>query len=323
MMRILLIEDDYLFGSSIKDFLTEEDGYAVDWVREGNAAYQVTQTHEHFDLVILDLDVPQLDWRCWLEKFRDQNQGTPVLVLSANNTTDTLDVGASQYLAKSHFNIEKLSSIIRALLRRSDTQTSSNTIAFKEIMMNLDTREVMRNNVKIDLGRRQFDLLHKLLEQVNTVVPRDHLAQSMYGWDTIVSSNTLEVHISQLRWKLFGCDLRLISSEKSLDEFAIRILQRKEIIVVKRNGIYQIYFKSKSGNIHNESVSKENKKLYGFIKRYNDKFDSSGTLLNKDDDQSAFFKIIYHFVTENKGYTTLTIDYIKTIRGIGYTISDQ
>ena len=212
-MNLLVIEDDKLFGSMIEQYLSDA-GYLVDWIDNSQTARAVLDDSEQFDLVILDLDVPQLDWRCWLEKFRDQNQGAPVLVLSANNTTDTLDVGASQYLAKSHFNIEKLSSIIRALLRRSDTQTSSNTIAFKEITMNLDTREVMRDNVKFDLGRRQFDLLHKLLEQVNTVVPRDHLAQSMYGWDTIVSSNTLEVHISQLRWKLFWFDLRLISREK-------------------------------------------------------------------------------------------------------------
>lgn len=322
-MRILLIEDDELFGSSIKDFLIEEDGYAVDWVKEGNGANLALQTQAHFDVVILDLDVPQLNWQRWLGKFRDQNKRTPVLVLSANNIADTLDVGANQYLEKSHFKIEKLSSILRALLHRSDTQNTSNTITFKEITMNLDTREVVRDGLKINFGRRQFDLLHKLLEQANNVVQRDHLLQSMYSWDKVISSNTLEVHIYQLRWKLFGCDLRLVPNERLLDEFSIRILQRKEIIIVKQNDGYQIYFKSESGNIVNKAISKDNKKLYRLISLYDDHFDGYGTLLNKHDDQNTLFKAIYQFVAENKGYTTLTMDYIKSIRGIGYSMRDQ
>ena len=323
-MRILLIEDDSLFGSSIKDFLAEEDGYTVDWVNEGNAAYEVTQTNEHFDLVILDLEVPQFDWQIWLKKFREQNKRIPVLVLSANNNmTDTLDAGANQYLAKSYFKIEKLSSIIRSLLRHSDIQSTSNIISFKEITMNLSTREVLRDKVKISLSRRQFDLLHKLLKQVNTIVTRDHLTQSIYSWDTVISSNTLDVHISQLRWKLFNCDLRLVSNKTSLDEFILRISQRKEIIVVKSNDIYQIYFKSKSGKVQHEVISKDSKKLYALINRYDNKFDGDGTLLNKNDNQSILLRSIYKFVNGSKGYTTLTIDYIKTIRGIGYSISDQ
>lgn len=323
-MRILLIEDDYLFGSTIKDYLMEEEDYAVDWVTEGKEAHIMSQTQEHFDLVILDLNIPQFDWHVWAENFRVQNQRTPILVLSANDEpSNILDIGINQFLPKDYFKIEKLSSILRTLLRRSNAQSAANIIEFNDIKMDLDTRLVTNNGINVKLSRREFSLAHKLLEQVHRVVERDHLEQSIYGWDKLIKSNTLDVHIYQLRWKLFGCSIRLTSNEKLLPQLISNVMEQKEIILLKVNSTYQVYFKSESDSVNNEVIDEGDKKLYTLVNKYSTQFTDDGSLLNKDDDDRELTKVIYKFVAGQNGCTELGNGSIKTVKGIGYSITDS
>lgn len=323
-MRILLIEDDYLFGSTIKDFLTEENDYVVDWAKDGNQVSSFAKEQEHFDLVILDLELAKFSWRDWLKNFRAKHRSIPILVLSGSDEMpDTLNAGVDHYLPKRFFSSEKLSSAIHSLLRRSDSQSTATLLEFKDITMNLNSRIVTRDGKKIDLGRREFSILHKLLTQVGQVVKREQLTQSLYGWERVVSSNTIEVHISQLRWKLNGCFLRLLSSDVFLDQHKMEIRNQKEMILLKGNSVYQIYYIAESGVIKKEVISQGNKKLYNLIDQYQDKFTHKGHLLEKADTYKEMTKAIYKFVKSKNGIAQLNTDFIKTISGIGYTINED
>lgn len=321
-MRILLIEDDYLFGSTIKDFLIEEGNFVVDWARDGNQVSSFDKEQEHFDLVILDLEVPKFSWRDWVKNFRAIRQSIPILAVSGSDEIlDTLNAGVDHYLPKGFFSSEKLLSAVHSLLRRSYSQSTTTVLKFMDLTMDLSSLKVTRDGKKIDLGRREFSTLYILLSHLGQIVKREKLTQSLYGWESIVSSNTIEVHISQLRWKLNGCFLRLLASDFFLNQYKTEILSQKEIVLLKKNDSYQIYYKAKSGVIDNEVICHDNKKLYGLIDRYQSKFTREGHLLEKDDVNRKLTKAIYKFVISKKGFAQLNTDFIKTISGVGYTIN--
>ena len=209
-MRILFIEDDLLFGERVKKFLSQLE-YVVDWVQEIDRSDTVLTNQEHFDLIILDLDVPGLVWRTWLKKFRKHNQNIPILVLTASDEmSETLSAGADAHFSKRFFKKYKLLATIRALLRKSDIQSTSNALNFKDVTMNLDSRKVSVGDRSIDLNRREFAILHKLMSAKGKVVTREQLSQSVYGDEVLIDSNALEVHLVQLRRKLVGHYIKTI-----------------------------------------------------------------------------------------------------------------
>ena len=194
-MRILLVEDDPMIGEGVVDGLSAE-GYAVDWVQDGNSALIALRTTP-FSLVILDLGLPGRDGISVLHEVRSQKIHTPVLVTTARDTVADrvagLDAGADDYLIKP-FDLDELSARIRALLRRS-VGRSEPTIERGRLLIKPETREVFFNGKPVLLSIKEYALLVALAD-------RGQLEEKLYNWDTSVGSNAIEVHIHHLRKKL-------------------------------------------------------------------------------------------------------------------------
>ncbi len=204
-MRILLVEDDELLGTGVKTMLMQE-GYAVDWLKDGKAADQALRTDE-FDLVILDIGLPKLSGLEVLKRMRRRSQSEPVLLLTAKDEPQDqvvgFNTGADDYLTKP-FDLDVLCARLRALHRRM-AERAEPTIKHGDILLDPAAHHVTYKGAKLNLTRREFALLQKLLENVGRALSREQLTQSLYGWDEDVDSNALEVHIHNLR-KKFGTE---------------------------------------------------------------------------------------------------------------------
>ncbi|KTD19494.1 response regulator [Legionella israelensis] len=209
-MRLLLVEDDELLGDAVKTGLTQF-GYVVDWLKDGEAARAALKT-ETFELIILDLGLPKLSGLNLLQHIRQEGNSTPVIILTARESVEDrvkgLDSGADDYLIKP-FDLNELSARIRALVRRSQGRADA-LIHYRNITLDPAAHSVMVDNELVNVPRREFALLQKLLENSGQVLSREQLMQSIYGWDEDVDSNALEVHIHNLRKKLNANFIRTI-----------------------------------------------------------------------------------------------------------------
>jgi len=205
-MRILIVEDDPQLGDGLTVGLRQA-GFAVDWVRDGQAADNALQT-EDFDLVVLDLGLPRLSGMDVLSRARARGQRVPILILTARDATGDkvagLDAGADDYLVKP-IDLDELSARIRALSRRSAGRAVP-LLVHGNIALDPAAHEVTLDGLAVELSSREFSLLQMLLESAGRVLTRSQLEQSMYGWRDEPDSNALEVHIHHLRKKL-GSDL--------------------------------------------------------------------------------------------------------------------
>lgn len=201
-MRLLLVEDDHLLGDGISAGL-KQDGYTVDWVQDGEAADHALQ-HEHFDIVVLDINLPRLSGIEVLKRLRDRRSSVPVLLLTAHDAVSDriqgLDSGADDYLTKP-FDLDELNARLRALLRRSSGRATPLLVS-GAIVLDPAARQVTLDGQEVELSQREFALLQVLMENLGRVLPRSRLEESLYGWSTEVESNALEVHIHYLRKKL-------------------------------------------------------------------------------------------------------------------------
>ena len=204
-MRILLIEDDELLGDGLRTGLIQY-GYAVDWLKDGQSADQALKT-EKFDLVVLDLGLPKLSGIAVLQNLRTRGQTMPVLILTARESIEDrvkgLDSGADDYLTKP-VDLDELCARLRALQRRFSSRAEP-LLIHEKITLDPAAHTVSIDGKTINVSRREFSLLQKLLENAGRVLSREHLTQSLYGWGEDVDSNALEVHIHNLR-KKFGQD---------------------------------------------------------------------------------------------------------------------
>lgn len=202
-MRLLLIEDDEPLGNGIKAGLSHY-GYTVDWLKDGQSALRFLRA-ETFDLIVLDLNLPKIPGLTVLKEMRLNGIVTPVLILTARDSVDDrikgLDSGADDYLTKP-FDLDELSARLRALQRRSAGNRAEPIIHYRDIVLDPASLAVTVADKPIPLSRREFALLQKLLENTGHVVSRDILNQCLYGWGDDVDSNTLEVHVHNIRKKL-------------------------------------------------------------------------------------------------------------------------
>ena len=202
-MRVLLVEDDALLGKGIKHALGRE-GLQVDWIEDGELAWKAIKNTE-FSLVVLDLTLPSMDGLEILANIRKYKLSVPVLILTARDSTDDkvigLDLGANDYLVKP-FELAELKARVRALLRRDSGQASA-TMEFQRLTINTATCEVWVDKQLIDLSRREFTLLHKFVSRPGHVFSKEKLEDALYGWDIDIGSNSIEVHIHNLRKKLY------------------------------------------------------------------------------------------------------------------------
>ncbi len=202
-VRILLVEDDVQLGESLEAALRLEQ-YAVDWLRSGEpvrAALGATP----YDLLILDLGLPEVPGMQVLRQLRADRHNLPVLLLTARNTLedkiDGLDSGADDYLTKP-FEMDELFARIRSLLRRKAEQRST-LLEAAGICVDPAERTVTFAGENLDLTAREFAILEILVRNAGRFVSRARLEEGIYSWGEEVGSNTVEVYISRLR-KRFG-----------------------------------------------------------------------------------------------------------------------
>ena len=205
-MRILLVEDDELLADGIRTSLSLAS-HVVDWVETGEAALHAMSVGI-FDIVILDLGLPGIDGLSVLRKLRAQGDQTPILILSARDQIQDrvqgLDCGADDYLLKP-FDVMELQARLRALSRRHSGQRQPE-ITIADIRIHSSTYQVYKGDVEVKLSRREYALLHELATRRGRILSKEQLEELIYGWSDEVSSNTMEVHIHNLRKKL-GSDL--------------------------------------------------------------------------------------------------------------------
>jgi DNA-binding response OmpR family regulator len=205
---LLLVEDDMMIGETVRDVLRAEN-FALDWVRDGNAADTVLQT-EQFDLVLLDLGLPRLDGVEVLRRLRARKDATPVLIVTARDALQDrvagLDAGADDYVLKP-YDIDELLARIRALIRRSKGQADS-VREIHGLRLNPITREALRisgsgsTDTPIVLSAREWAVLEVLMARPGIVYSRTQIEDKLYGWKDEISSNAVEVYIHGLRKKL-------------------------------------------------------------------------------------------------------------------------
>ncbi|MFZ4703191.1 MAG: response regulator [Candidatus Methylumidiphilus sp.] len=201
-MRILLAEDDTMIGKSIQLGLKQE-GYAVDWVRDGVAA-ELSLANGIYELLLLDLGLPRKPGLDILKSLRSKKNPIPVLILTARDAiadrVKGLDEGADDYLVKP-FDLDELSARIRALARRQGGRAAP-LIEHGDLTVNPVTHEVTLQGKPVTLSSREYALLVALLERPGIPLSRTQLEESIYGWGEEVESNTVEVYIHSLRRKL-------------------------------------------------------------------------------------------------------------------------
>ena len=209
-MRILLVEDDKLIGDGIKAGLSKM-GFSIDWFTAGlegkNALYSAP-----YDAAILDLTLPGIDGLDILREWRDKGRHEPVLILTARDTLEDrisgLDTGADDYLVKP-FALEELNARIRALLRRHNNQ-GDNEISVGNLRLNVTRRLVWLGETALDLTPKEYSLLSRLMMKAGSPVHREILYNDIYSWDNEPATNTLEVHIHNLREKIGKSRIRTV-----------------------------------------------------------------------------------------------------------------
>jgi DNA-binding response OmpR family regulator len=202
MMRILVIEDNPKMAGGIRRGLVEH-GYAVDVSHSGYEGEMLAVTAP-YDVIVLDLMLPDRDGLDVCRSLRRRKVRTPILVLTALSGTREkvagLDAGADDYLTKP-FEFDELVARIRALLRRGQA-TEAAKLAYADLEVNVTRRSVTRTGVKIDLSNKEFALLEYLVRNPDRVLGRQMIAEKVWDMNYEPSSNVIDVYISSLRRKI-------------------------------------------------------------------------------------------------------------------------
>lgn len=211
-MRLLLVEDDLPLAEALLSLLVSS-GHAVDCVHDGEAAKALVAT-EDFDLMILDLNLPELDGLSVLRSMRAEGNRAAVMILTARGAAEDrvrgLDLGADDYMAKP-FDIREFEARVRSLLRRQAGLRSS-TVTLGALSLDLTTRQFSGSGQVIDLPPRERALLELLVMRAGKVVAKEAIVQSITSLEDILSDNAIEQYVSRLRRRLqpLGLNLRTV-----------------------------------------------------------------------------------------------------------------
>jgi two-component system, OmpR family, response regulator len=212
-MRILLIEDDRVIATAIRE-QAEGEGHSFDWAARLDAADDALAT-AHFDLILLDLMLPDGRGLPFLRKLRAGGAKTPVIIMTAldqvSDRIDGLNAGADDYLVKP-FDLSELSARIGAVSRRYAGNPNP-CIDLRDLSIDLAARRLLRAGKPVPLTAREWVLLEAFLQKPGQLLSKSVLEERLYSFDAEVESNTTEVHISRLRKKL-GADV--IVTERGL-----------------------------------------------------------------------------------------------------------
>lgn len=201
-MKLLIVEDDELLQQGLVMALAAE-GYACDCALTAAQANTLIDTSQ-YSMVILDLGLPDVDGSALLRQWRRRQLDLPVLILTARDAledrVDGLDAGADDYLIKP-FALIELQARVRALIRRYQGH-SDNLLQQDDLTLNLSSQQVYLQQQPIDITPKEFALLSRLIMRAGQTVNRELLQQDLYAWNDDLGSNTLEVHVHNLRRKL-------------------------------------------------------------------------------------------------------------------------
>src|SRR3954454_14414588 len=201
-MRVLVVEDDPMIGRAVLAGLHEQ-GYAVDWVRDGAEA-ELAVAHAVYDVALLDLGLPRKDGLEVLKGVRRAKNDLPVLIITARDSVADriagLDSGADDYLVKP-FDLDELLARTRAVVRRHGGRAQSE-IAYGALSVDPVQRRVVFHGEEVELSPREFAVLEALMKEPGAVVSRERLEDAVYGWGEEIGSNSIEVHVHHLRRKL-------------------------------------------------------------------------------------------------------------------------
>ncbi|HHB82046.1 MAG TPA: response regulator transcription factor [Devosia sp.] len=201
-MRVLVVEDDVNLNRQIKDALNDAD-YVVDVAFDGEEGHFLGDT-EPYDVVILDIGLPQMDGLSVLESWRRDGRDMPVLILTArdrwSDKVQGIDAGADDYVAKP-FHMEEILARVRALVRRAAGH-ASNEIEIKGVRMDVTAGRVTVDGQALRLTSHEFRLLAYLMHHKGKVISRTELTEHLYDQDFDRDSNTIEVFVGRLRKKL-------------------------------------------------------------------------------------------------------------------------
>ena len=216
-MRLLVVEDEKKVANFIKKGL-EEEGYAVDLASDGRTGLDMGLDRVH-DLIILDLNLPEMDGLSILKQLRTRKISTPVLLLTVRASIEDrvlgLDTGADDYLPKP-FAFQELLARVRALLRRqADTQPPLLQIA--DLRLDPAQRLVYRGEQKIDLTPKEFSLLDYFMRNPDRVLTRTMIAEHVWDYDFDTETNVIDVYVNYLRKKIDSDrDIRLIHTVRGV-----------------------------------------------------------------------------------------------------------
>lgn len=201
-MRILIVEDEHRIAQAIKEGL-EQETYAVDVCHDGEDGYNTARADD-YDLIILDIMLPNMDGFEICKKLRAENNHTPVLMLTAKDQNQDmvlgLDTGADDYLPKP-FSFEVLLARIRALLRRPH-QAVGEILEAGNLTLNTTSHEVRRADRAIKLSSKEYALLEYLLRNKGKVLSKNNIMTHVWDFDADILPNTVEVFIAYLRGKI-------------------------------------------------------------------------------------------------------------------------
>ena len=217
-MKILLVEDD----RSISEFITKglkEMLYTVDAAFDGEEGLHLALS-QSYDMIILDIMLPEMDGWQVLESIRKEQVKTPVIILTAKDAKEDivkgLELGADDYLVKP-FSFAELLARIKAILRRGQPETDLSIMTVGDLTLDLISRTVRRNEKDIELSGKEFMLLGYLMRNEGQILTRTMILESVWGYNFDTESNIIDVHINHLRKKIdSSCQPKLIHTIKGV-----------------------------------------------------------------------------------------------------------
>ncbi|MCP1423718.1 two-component system response regulator ArlR [Paenibacillus sp. DS2363] len=203
MMRILIAEDEVHLAEAVSQIL-KKNNYSVDMVHDGRSGLDYAQSGI-YDLLLLDIMMPEMDGITVLKKLRSEGNHTPVILLTAkgelSDKVTGLDYGADDYIAKP-FATEELLARIRAALRRKGEVVPEDGLKFGDIELNTTQLKLSVQGKEIKLNLKENELLELLIARKQAITSKEQIIEKLWGFDSEVEYNNVEVYISFLRKKL-------------------------------------------------------------------------------------------------------------------------
>ncbi len=212
-MKILVVEDEVKVSEFIKKGLMEE-GFKVDVAENGMEALNYIFSNS-YDVIILDIMLPELDGNQVLKRMREKGIETPVIMLTAKDELEdkitSFNIGCDDYITKP-FSFEELLLRIKAILRRKGEEKEVETkLQYADLVLDLIARKAFRGDKEIELTSKEFSLLELLMRKPEEILPRNFISEKVWGYDFDTMTNIIDVYINHLRNKIDkGFDKKLI-----------------------------------------------------------------------------------------------------------------